>query len=179
MLSAKQNLLFPFPSLSFSPPPSILLMHSGCLCVCVCVWECIRVREVGDREDSPFFICLHKPHLFLQPDVSWQTSLSGPPLPFSLQSAPLRSPPPSPYHHPPTRRSGEHPTISPVPSTLPRSALQKMDVSLKQRLIVDIRVMAPFITADIIQTSGIEQGGGTLSPWVGFFLRRGCSAEEV
>jgi len=39
-----------------------------------------------------------------------------------------------------------------------------MDVSLKQRLIVDIRVMVPFITADIIQMSRIEQGGGTLSP---------------
>ncbi len=63
------------------------------------------------------------------------------------------------------------------PTTTPLSALQKMDVSLKQRLIVDIRVMAPFITADIIQTSQIEQGGGTPEPMGGFW--RGGNSEEV
>lgn len=30
--------------------------------------------------------------------------------------------------------------------------------------------MAPFITADIIQTSGIEQGGGTPEPMGGFWV---------
>lgn len=51
-----------------------------------------------------------------------------------------------------------------------------MDVSLKQRLIVDIRVMVPFITDDIIQTSWIEQGGGTPEPMGGFW---GDGIEQV
>ena len=33
--------------------------------------------------------------------------------------------------------------------------------------------MAPFITADIIQTSGIEQGGGTPEPMGGFGVEEG------
>lgn len=68
--------------------------------------------ELGRR---PLFICLHKPHLFLQPDVNWHTSLSAALptwLPFFLPSAP------SSPTHPPSGRSGKHPTTSYNPPTL-------------------------------------------------------------
>lgn len=82
----------------------------------------------------------------------------------------LGPPPPQaglPVAHWGVRHAPPPPHVPPPPT--PTSALQ-MDVSLKQRLIVDIRVMAPFITADIIQTSGIEQGGGTPEPMGGFWV---------
>lgn len=48
-----------------------------------------------------------------------------------------------------------------------------MDASLKKGLIVDIRVMAPSITADIIQTGRIERGGGIPEPLGGVTLVEG------
>lgn len=139
-------------------------------CLSVCVWLCVSGRWGTGKTDPFIFICLYKPHLFLQPDVNWQTSLSGPlDSPSSLHQHPC-APPTTPLHNTllSTRRSGTHLTTAATPPP-PPSALQKMDVSLKQRLIVDIRVMAPFITANIIQTNGIEQGGGTPEPMGGFW----------
>lgn len=113
----KFSFLSPLHYSSRSPPSLHLSLSPSLLC--------------GGR--AGLFICLHKPNLFLQPDVSWQASVSG-----------AAGPPPTTT----ILRSAKQSRLSVWLS--PPSTLHKMDVSLKARLIVDIGVMASFIMVNII-----------------------------